>query len=90
MIQFVKSTLLEEGMLKAKSIYDKNGKILLRKGNHFLSNGVSGIVLTLPMSEDRGILATRQVYWLTSPFLVGRSASYGYAITHPRAEHIVL
>ncbi len=45
--------------------------------------------LTLPMPEGRGFLlpATRQ--WLTSPFLAGRSARYGYAISHHRAEHIV-
>ena len=40
MIQFIKSALLEEGMLNAKSIYDENGKILLRKGNHLTPNSI--------------------------------------------------
>ena len=48
------------------------------------------LVVDTPHDQSRGILATRQAYWLTSPFLVGRSASYGCAITPPRAEHIVL
>ena len=44
--------------------------------------------LTLPMSKDRGFLLPATSSWLTSPFLVGRSARYGCVITPHRAEHI--
>ena len=45
--------------------------------------------LTLHTTEVVGFLLPATTSWLTSPFPVGRSARYGYAITHRRAEHLV-
>ena len=40
------------------------------------------------MPKGRGFQLPAEVYRLTSTFLLGCSASYGCAITHPKAEHI--
>ena len=42
------------------------------------------------MSKGRGFLVAAEKYRLTSSFLIGRTPSYGYAISPRRAEHIVL
>ena len=40
MILFCKSTQIREGMVNAKTIYDENGRVLLRKGNHLSKTAV--------------------------------------------------
>lgn len=40
MVSFVKTSLLKEGMQNIKNIYDENGRILLRKGNHLTQNAI--------------------------------------------------
>ena len=53
-------------------------------------NRIVCIVLTLPCLKAGDSWWLPKVYRLTSSFLIGRTPSYGYAISPRRAEHIVL